>query len=553
MKILLVLLQALLLLSGAGTVEELDESELERFEHLASNPVCINLVSANRLQSCGLFSAYQAASILNYISENGDILSATELGTVPGFTPDLAAALKKYVSFESYSSGPHRRSLRQNVRVRSVNGKHAGKYSLEYGERVEFHLSAKDAVSASLAVSGKRPWKVVAGDFNARLGQGLLAWSGFSLSGVPSPGSVRKNASGFSPTGSFSPSHRGVAADYCGRTWKAGAALDSEGALLAFGGWQGRTATAGINCISRQGLTGVSADASVNVGHLCIFGEACVFGSPAALAGAIWEPAYKTGFSVLARYYSPGYSSPFAGAVRSGSKVRDEAGFSAGFCRKWLSATADMSLHPEKLSLRKSNYQQFKSIVDASPEFSFGRTVFSPSLRWVEKMQLSPASDGVAVLWRHDLRTDLKVSRNGLQACLRLNAVQTGEHRPGELAYLEIGYRTPSDSARLQLSAFLRGTACSTDGWASRVYSYERDIPGFFNVPAWYGKRHGLSFVAGLSYRRSRTLHRINLYASLKDFKVQYQLQIHHNSGRTFSIRMPREPLTSMVAPEKSS
>ena len=526
MKILLVLLQALLLLSGAGTAEELDESELERYELLVFNPVCINLASANRLQTCGLFSAYQVASIQNYIRENGDILSATELATVPGFTPELAAAMKQFISFESYSASPskHRHRLWQSFRIRDANGQIAGKYSLQYGEKMELYLSHKQNLSASLAVHGKRPWKLVAGDFNVRLGQGLLAWSGFSMSGVSTVGSFRRNASGVSPTGSFSPSHRGLAADYCGRIWKTGAALDSRGSLIAFGAWQGHSSAIGINCISGAGSTGFSADASLNAGHFFFFGEAAWCNAPAALVGAIWEPAYKTAFSLLARYYSPGYAAFSAGAVRSGSKVRDEAAISAGISWKWLDCTADMSVHPERIALRKSNYQQFKSVINASPSFVWNRWQFSPAVRWVERMQLSPSENGYNASWKHDFRTDLKASRGPLQGCLRLNALKNADSRTGGLAYLELGYKTASDTARFQVSVYLRGTVCDIPDWASRIYCYERDLPGCFTVPAWYGQKRSVSFITGLSFRTRKCRQRLYFRASTNDIKLQYQI-----------------------------
>ena len=93
MNILVSLTGAMLLLSGAGSLEELGPDEYERYCSLADRPVCLNLASAARLRSCGLFSDYQVASLQHYIEESGDILSISELGTVPGFTPELADAL----------------------------------------------------------------------------------------------------------------------------------------------------------------------------------------------------------------------------------------------------------------------------------------------------------------------------------------------------------------------------------------------------------------------------------------------------------------------------
>ena len=259
-------------------------------------------------------------------------------------------------------------------------------------------------------------------------------------------------------------------------------------------------------------------------GHFNTFGEAAWADGPSALAGATWVPEYKTTASILLRYYSPGYSAPGAGALRSSTKVRDEAGLAAGFARNWLDCTVDMAIHPEKLRLRKKNYQQFKSVVNASPSFECGRWQFSPVVRWTERMQLSPAGDAYSAVWRHDFRLDINLFRNGLQGRLRLNPVKNSNSRTGFLAYLEAGYKTPSDSARLRLSIFGRYTLCNTPDWASRIYSYERDLPGCFTVPAYYGKMHSLSLTAGIDYRRKKTRHQFNLRASLKDFKIQYRL-----------------------------
>ncbi|MBR5924781.1 MAG: hypothetical protein IKZ60_04905 [Bacteroidales bacterium] len=530
MRLMMSLIEAVLIITGAGSPEELEESEMERFESLAANPVCINLASTARMRASGLFSDYQIASIQDYIGRTGDILSATELGRVPGFTPPVAQALALFLSFESHSPAGkrHYRSIRQDATARAVVKEAgttlAGKYHLSYGERAEFYLSRRESTTASAVIYGKRPWKAVLGDFNARFGQGLLLWSGFSLSGFPSAGSFSRNGSGFSGTGSFSPSYRGICLDYSGRSTMLAAGATDSGALLASAGWHGRSASIGLNGFLDSGKSGFSADWKKGLGHLTLFGEAAWDDGAAALAGTTWAPEYKTSASILLRYYSPGYSAPGAGAVRSSGAVRDEAGIAAGFARKWLNCTVDMAVHPEKLRLRKKNYQQFKSVVNASPSFEWGAWQISPVIRWVERMQVSPSGDGYSAVWRHDLRLDLKASKGPLQGCLRLNGVQTADYKAGGLAYLELGYKTARDTARFQASIYLRGTICDTPNWTSRIYSYERDLPGCFTVPAWYGQKKGLSLIAGISYRTRRCRQRLYFRASTKDIKLQYQI-----------------------------
>ena len=532
MRMMMSLIEAVLIITGAGSPEELGESEMERFESLAANPVCINLASTARMRASGLFSDYQIASLQDYIGRTGDILSVSELGTVPGFTPNLASALALFVSFESHSPAGKRHSgrIRQEAIARAVMKEAgttlAGKYHLSYGEKAELYLSRRESTTVSAVIYGKRPWKAVLGDFNARFGQGLLQWSGFSMSGFPSAGSFSRNASGFSGTGSFSPSHRGLALDYSGRRFLLGCGATADGSLLGCTAYLGGSGSIGLNAIHEAGRNGLSVDWKKGFGHFSTFGEAAWADGAAALAGATWAPEYKTSASILLRYYSPSYSAAGAGAVRSSTKVRDEAGIAAGFARNWLNCTVDMALHPEKRRLRKKNYQQFKSVVNASPSFEWGRWQFSPAIRWTERMQLSPAGDAYSEVWRHDFRLDLNLSRNGLQSRLRLNPVKNGDSRTGILAYLEAGYKTPSDSTRLRLSIFGRYTLCNTPNWASRIYSYERDLPGCFTVPAWYGKKKGLSLIVGLSYQGLRCRQRLYLRASTNDIKLQYQIWI---------------------------
>ena len=215
---------AVLLISGAGTMEDLSESEVERFERYASRPLSLNLAPRSKLLSSGLMSTYQIASLEDYRGRCGDVLSFTELAAVDGFGQEYARALSLFVSLEASESGGSFLPVRGNAMIRGStrssdnpnghSGEHCSgvKFHLEAGERAEFFLSTRSTYSIqtyssptmSVALYGRRGWKLVAGDFNARFGQGLIMWSGFSMSGFSSVAAFRKNATGVSPTGSFS-------------------------------------------------------------------------------------------------------------------------------------------------------------------------------------------------------------------------------------------------------------------------------------------------------------------------------------------------------------
>ena len=70
---------------GADSAEEMDPYEVEKLNDLLDRPVKVNLASSSRLISCGLFTAYQAASLQDYRSNYGDVLSYSELEALDGF------------------------------------------------------------------------------------------------------------------------------------------------------------------------------------------------------------------------------------------------------------------------------------------------------------------------------------------------------------------------------------------------------------------------------------------------------------------------------------
>ena len=55
-------LRAIVCLTGAGSEEELDESEIERYTVFLSHPLEINTATGSRMLSSGLLSQYQIAS-----------------------------------------------------------------------------------------------------------------------------------------------------------------------------------------------------------------------------------------------------------------------------------------------------------------------------------------------------------------------------------------------------------------------------------------------------------------------------------------------------------
>ena len=93
-------LQAVRTLSGVTDLEELDETEMERYTVLAAHPLPVNRTPRSRFLASGILSPYQVASLLDYRERNGDILSFAELARVDGFDEETACALRPFFSLE---------------------------------------------------------------------------------------------------------------------------------------------------------------------------------------------------------------------------------------------------------------------------------------------------------------------------------------------------------------------------------------------------------------------------------------------------------------------
>ena len=95
---------------------------------------------------------------------------------------------------------------------------------------------------------------------------------------------------------------------------------------------------------------------------------------------------------------------------------------------------------------------------------------------------------------RTDIRCDIGVSDGVLSSSVRFNALIC--KGIGLLTYAEGGYR------RGAVYAYLKGGLFRVDNWSDRIYAYERDAPGNFSVPAYYGRGFWVSAVAGVKVSR---------------------------------------------------
>ena len=521
-------------LTGVSDVAELDADEYEHWESLLARPVDVNRASETRLAATRLFSPFQIASLMDYRERSGDILSLTELAQLDGFNPGRAEALRPFLRFDggrirAEDRSVHGEWISQGTGSASVADSPDGtkwdsdglrgktKARIRIGER--FGAAYSPGGTWYLSLSGvRRPWRLVVGDFRVRTGQGLLLWKGFSISGLTAMGAFAKSAAGLTPTASWTAgtAFRGAAGEYRFGRWKAlvFVAGGRDTSPLVTGGnllhlfrsgqlgltayRQEKTPPKGRNP-AKDGEIKVSVDGSWNIRGIDLFGEAAwdpLHKQAAAIGGMKVPLGEKMRLAAAFRYYPEGYQASHAGALRSGTKTGDERGASLGWeygseKRVRLRGVEGFgnSVPKTRLLFTLDGYTPPSSRSKAQLK-AFGQYDRQLNDTWSVQVRLTHRSrwqEGVYAP-RSEVRADLARDNGKLRHTLRADLLK-GEGLAG-LVYDEWDYRGT-------LRLCMRGTLFAVDRWNDRIYAYEKDAPGGFSVPAFYGRGWKLSLLAG--------------------------------------------------------
>ena len=506
---------------GVDKEELQDGDDYERMEHFHNHPLRVNLADESELQESGLLTGYQIATLQDYKKNYGDILSLSELASIDGFGKDFAARLEPFISFDSYllpgafTNGRCRRNISTRASARNAdyydNDWSAGikyKAEREYGMSGSFAISrgigGKTDGAGNISYIFKRYHaKVISGDFNARFGQGLALWNGMTMSGLPTVQSFYRRPSGISSSWSFNGSNSFTGMAACGRVgrWAFSGALAFPGikssfrskspvALLPFVNvsWYGRkvqvsftdyvmvTPSAGKTVIDDMKS---SLDVRWCISGTDVFSEVAfdwTGRTVAALAGTILPIRENFKAAAMLRIYPEDFTSVYSGAPRTSGKCSNEYGLSLACeyndLRQSLSVSTDAACFPSSL-----------------PDPSAYSFQLKPNILWKTKLS-GPLSMEMKFSGRYrnrsepslktELRTDLDMSFGHFMASSRLHLLYFMNF--SFLSYVECGY------IRDRISLYLRQGIFRADKWDDRIYAYERDAPGSFNVPAYYGR-----------------------------------------------------------------
>ncbi|MCF0166775.1 MAG: hypothetical protein HUJ89_06445 [Bacteroidales bacterium] len=498
----------------------------EFFEELLDHPRSVNSLTVNDFERMLVFSPFAIASIMDYRREYGDILSAAELSLVDGLGEQNVEMLLPFITFDrgvpvdTLKLRPKAkivgRTVTKLVRSKKEDGpafvfQNADKGSpvawvgsarLSFGSRAGFGISSRGEQGSTeqpLRVGAyayfndvplgrkHRITTLAVGDFNVRLGQGIAAWSGFTMNNFSLPSSVLKSGRGVaSYTGTTGDGvMRGLGATFrFGRSMDASIALSpfgEEGASLAggvqysFGKWR-----LGASFGTMDSCGAVAVNAVASIGAWAPFAEVGVDfkGRPAAVAGMLVRLPRSAEFGLLLRYYDKDFDNPLAGAFSTGSKVSNELGLTSlisselgrGFSIK---GCVDGAWHPGPTYRCDGPSGSVKARTEGLWEKGGHSVLLRGEFQW----KSTESWRRYATRAVYSLRLPI-----GLNLITRLDF--TAAKGFGGAAGQGFSYSHKSGI----VSASLYATFVHADDWSCRIYVYEGDLPGSYSVPALYGR-----------------------------------------------------------------
>ncbi len=427
------------------------------------------------------------------------------------------------------------------------------------------HIAFSDIrISKSILIKN-----LVLGDFSVRFGQGLVLWNSFSLSSHGAPSAIYRKESAIIPYSSTDESNyfRGVGlTTEIGRSWKFSlfasrrcrdAKIEGDYyTSLPSGGLHNTISTiatrkklveylVGGNCSYRMEGAKIGATVAVyrfdkkngievrdynqfhqfegwwgNVsldavfffgGKYRLFGEFALDrgGGVALLAGGVYSPSSAFELSILPRYYSKRYIGLHSGGYSSSSRISNEYGVVLNGL--WnpsrslsISMVGDFIYYPWK----RFGIDSQSFVIKASGQVEYSINSISSiygRLSYYYRDYENINKGGLRVHYTTNLSELFTISARG-----EVNCSKSVENKftIGALCYLDFNFINKNN----KFGASIRTSAFHIDNWDDRIYTYEKDLPKSFAVPAMYGR--GLSVYSNFKYK---PCHWMGLY-----FKVSY-------------------------------
>lgn len=535
------------IVTGQNDQENYDPEVLEAVYQMQKQPVRINSSSMSALESTGLFTSFQLASLEDYRNRHGSVMSLNELSSIDGFDSEFVKVISPFIVIDTdyvlntndrtcfltdiglrggYKHDPSKQVSKSTYGLRT---------RMKYADKISLSFSATEPYDSSklwpTIYTGNLTWqhrkgKVILGDFNARFGQGLCLWNTATFSSPTSPSAFMKRSTGLSASNSFTGSSAltGLAADY------------------TFGKWKAATLVS-LPHIKKYGLKDKSMrlDPSANltryfkIGHLAMthhMSFSNVFSSdyriPKMLSAADASVCIK-GVNVFSEVtvdwvaYTPsalvGIETGIGENLVMASLVRyvpasneHSAALSGEFSRRShrLTFSSEGRYYPVSKSKDGRESYQLKSQADWQ---------WNASEYLQVRLKLSESVRTWGNLFKTQIRTEVQYMPGSWIVAARFDALYGIDF--GCCGYAEGGYIGSRWSVYARYGMFM------VDNWDDRIYVYERDAPGYFNVPALYGRGLWTSLYLVWKYACWGSLYLRATYKNPGNAEVKLQCMLH--------------------------
>ncbi|MCL2726817.1 MAG: hypothetical protein FWD56_00365 [Bacteroidales bacterium] len=529
--------------------------------------------------------------LMAYNDEYGPLFSWEELSMLPAYDTTADTWLRPHIKLwrpgqvepfkpgELWKRGRHLLLVR--TKARGVDDWEPGAtlfYRFASGNRLQWGVTLDhdpgeplfskgiwvDFASFHLQISRIGHWKrIVAGDYTVRFGQGLVAWNGFSMSGLGPVQSLRRSEMGLTAyTGSNEVMFfRGLGATYergriqatlFGSAKKVDARITSDGFTSLLRTGLHRTATelerrynlgeyiAGGNLSFRFDRFKIGGTAlgytydhrnastirpdnryqsrrlpfgSAGIDVLAVPGDWRFFGEwaidaraqMAGLFGVLWDGGDGLEAGVIYRNYGKGYTAPFSGAYSRNSRPFNEHALTGSFEYAWMHWRLLFS--GEWCHFPWLRYNVAAPSYGKTAMVQLSRNIGRRGLCYV-KMDYKHTESGsrlpLILNDRYSLRLHLQYGSS--DAWLFAHRVEycvvkkTDATRPaGGGVVLSDVVFSPK---QYPLSGSARVALFRTTDWSTRIYLYERDAMQGFSFPPIYG--YGTRGYINLRYSPSR-------------------------------------------------
>jgi hypothetical protein len=570
----------------------------------------INFADRSVLLQSGLFSNTEVDSILNYRNRYGFFYSIEELQAIEVISISRLEILKSILSFElptsfkdiaNFKKMDGRIVARMAIPFSKNNSSEDENYNgnnfreaiglkLNLNEKINFVFNAEkdagelfqftkkvkgfDYNSAHLTLKNIRRFnKIVLGDYQIQLGQGLAIWQGMSLGKTSDIVTIRKQEAGIKDYNGMSEFgfFRGVAIEYKIKKVKLSNWISNknQGATIYHDSLSGdyiqsiktdgyhrtelelshknvlkqvvigsacsmlfRKTTIGVNSVftsnsitikpddnyyNHFGFSGKnnfnqSVSYSGTKNNFNYFGEFAIdqHFSTAIVNGIIASIEKNFSVSLLHRYYSKNYFSFHSNGFGENNRVANEKGFYVGANYSYnkklqLNGYYDLYAFPwlkYQMNMPSNGYDYSLQLLYSPTKNTSISLRYHQTKNQDQYLDSDFHSEDVYYFTSRAIRFQIRTELNRIQITGRydLNFLKQQLNESGMLAYLDIQYKP-----MLKPYSFsLRASIYRTDSYSSRMYAYQGDLPGSYNLGAFYGS--GESVYAMMNYKFGRNI-----------------------------------------------